>query len=381
MHRLTFALFFFQLAACGPPVPASSNGAQSILASSTSTAGSPNSVSPANPDDAGTGSNASSAIVQFDVGHYRACAVRADGRVVCWGPGSAVSDTLAASPAPKLVAGLTDAVQVAGEDWSFCARRKGGEVSCWGTDMTAKPTNATHISELAKFGVRDETGKVFLWTDAGEKDPTLVVATPVSGLSGIRSLGSAPRGVFQLGSRCVINTQGAALCWGANGFHQLGDGTTKERRTPAEVTGLANVDEIGLSLFYSNCARIGGDLKCWGGEGRPIVTPTPFSTLHDVIRLAVGEYHACVLRRSGTVACWGHNAKGQLGTKPKDGNEVSDQPVDVPGIHDAVELELGGGEPTEGAGTTCVRVKDGTIWCSGALNDSQQPAKVDLSVH
>ena len=53
---------------------------------------------------------------------------------------------------------------------------------------------------------------------------------------------------------------------------QLGDGTTMDRSTPGQVSGLTNAVEIDA-----------------------------------------GDQHTCALRQTGVLSCWGNNLNGQLG--------------------------------------------------------------------
>ena len=47
---------------------------------------------------------------------------------------------------------------------------------------------------------------------------------------------------MKVGNRhsCVLTTSGGVLCWGANGFGQLGDSTQSQRTTPTGTLGLAD---------------------------------------------------------------------------------------------------------------------------------------------
>jgi hypothetical protein len=307
-------------------------------------------------------------IVSLVMGHYRACVVRADGRVVCWGKSFVESPP---PEAPTFVAGLTDAVQLAGDDGEFCAIRKDGEVACFGGEMKAeRPASVPRSAETDGRCFRTTLGKVVCQThdDAGKpKVETMKVPKP-------RALG---RGT---GNSCVIDEGGRAFCWGNNRYHQLADGTDTDRDAPVEIKKLASVDEIGSSAFERTCARTGAKVLCWGGEARKELVPTPMKGITDAVQLAVGEYHSCARLASGKIACWGSNSHGQLGVS---GPDSADDPVIAKGVENVTMLAVGGGEPAGGAGSTCVveQKKDDKkqqVFCWGALNDKKSPTKIDV---
>jgi hypothetical protein len=80
------------------------------------------------------------------------------------------------------------------------------------------------------------------------------------------------------------------------------------------------------------------------------------------VQIAAGAYHACVLRRDGTVSCWGENADGELG----DGtNAPRRDPSVVVDLASAVGLRAG-------RGFTCAWGKNVACWgqnARGALGD------------
>ncbi|HQY65355.1 MAG: hypothetical protein IPF92_18180 [Myxococcales bacterium] len=79
--------------------------------------------------------------------------------------------------------------------------------------------------------------------------------------------------------------------------------------------------------------------------------------------LALGKYHTCAKRRSGTVKCWGDDGAGQIGTGGK-GRETSD--AGIPVVPTPVFVEnVSAFTIAAGAQHTCVAQVDGTVSCWG----------------
>lgn len=77
--------------------------------------------------------------------------------------------------------------------------------------------------------------------------------------------------------------------------------------------------------------------------------------IDDAIAISVGHDHACAVRRTGRVACFGGNTHGQLG----DGTLVTrERPADVAGLSEAVGVAAG-------FERTCAWTSTGDAYCWG----------------
>ena len=167
---------------------------------------------------------------------------------------------------------------------------------------------------------------------------------------------------------CALTPEGGVVCWGANFFGQLGNGTTIDSLTPIPVSGLGSGVTAIAAGGYRTCAlTAAGGVLCWGfnehgevGDGTTDtrLTPTPVSGLaRGVVAITAGPYHTCALSELGAVACWGVNSHGALG----DGT-TTDHPTPMP----VSGLGSGVAAVSAGAYHTCAQTAVGAVLCWGA---------------
>lgn len=287
---------------------------------------------------------------EFSPGY--ACAVRTNGRVLCWGMKDAAVGGLGdgsttSSTTPIEVAGLTDAVDVALARTFACARRRGGGVVCWGENDVGQlgdGTTTTRATPVAVLGITDAVelavggnhacarlrdGTARCWgtnyhgqladgSPFGSFDPhptpSPVVATAGTPLTGIERI------VAGQDFTCVL-TAGTVRCAGDGDTVGSGVASSLVRAAvgvPTNVTWIEGSQSFGLCAGTATGANY-----CWGflsnrqwlcGHGRADLSSTepcevaPTSHLGTFDELAIGSLAACV-REGDTVRCWGENTR------------------------------------------------------------------------
>jgi alpha-tubulin suppressor-like RCC1 family protein len=137
---------------------------------------------------------------------------------------------------------------------------------------------------------------------------------------------------------CALLDTGAVQCWGRNDVGQLGNGLSTDSSIPVNVTGLSSgVTALSAGHFYHTCALLdSGGVRCWGenvsgqlGDGTTTNRPTPVDVsglASGVISVSSGGYHSCTALAGGNMMCWGLNDSGQLGNGTTAGSTL---PVNI----------------------------------------------------
>ncbi len=130
----------------------------------------------------------------------------------------------------------------------------------------------------------------------------------------------------------------------------------------------ANILEVALGAQHTCARKTDNTVKCWGdnshsqtatvgaADGGLVVAPAAVAVT-DALHIAAGQYHTCVVRKSGKVSCWGENLDGQLGNGDASGGR-SATPVDAVGITDAKGIACG-------ASFSCALRTGGGVACWG----------------
>jgi hypothetical protein len=138
----------------------------------------------------------------------------------------------------------------------------------------------------------------------------------VSGLSDVVAVAGGA------GHSLAVLADGTVWAWGLNNYGQLGDGTTTHRTTPVQVSSLTGVVTIACGGNHTLALKSDGTVYAWGyntngqlGDGTTTnrYTPAQVSSLTGVVSVACGYYHTLALKSDGTVYAWGRNSYGQLG--------------------------------------------------------------------
>jgi len=190
---------------------------------------------------------------------------------------------------------------------------------------------------------------------------------------------SAPVGVYGLGSKvknitsgylhsCALTTNGRVWCWGNNTYGQLGNNSTTNSARPVAVAGLGRgVRAIDAGWFDTCAITARGAVKCWGnnsygqlGNNTTTSSLTPVQ-VHGLTRgakaVSASYFHTCAITAKGAAKCWGNNSWGELGDNTA--NE-SAKPVGVYGLNKRVK------QISAGYTSTCAVTTKGAAKCWGS---------------
>jgi len=353
--------------------------------------------------DAGGSDAALPRVVSISAGSRHTCALVSSGTVRCWGQNpygelgyghtsTIGDDETVASAGDVRVGGAVEQVVAGGHH--TCASLAGGVVRCWGA------------------GSSGQLGYGDVETIGDDEDPETAGDVDVGGV--------VTQVVVGGGHTCALLEGGTVRCWGDGYWGQLGYGNCVpasfgdplgdpacnigDDETPASA-GDVSVGGTVVRLAAGNahtCALLEtGAVRCWGmgrrgvlGRGDCIPIPkgpesqcnlgddeTPASVGDidigaEVIAIAAGGDHTCVLTAGGTVRCWGDGCGGALGYGDAFGNDGlgcpntigDDETPAAAGDVDVGELAVG---LAAGIFHTCAILPAGKLRCWGSASRGQ----------
>jgi alpha-tubulin suppressor-like RCC1 family protein len=284
-------------------------------------------------------------VASVAAGYRHTCAIKIDGTLWCWGAnayGQLGDGTSTTSPIPVQVPALSGVAQVTCGAHYTCSRTMAGAVRCWGEGQYGELADGT----------------------------TSARSTPAPATA----LGATPITQIDAGSfhGCARTAVGTAICWGASGYGQVGDGSIASETRPLAVPLQGTVQQAGTGWAFS-CALGEGKVWCWGANDfgqladgtaldrfAPVNVPLGDATT-EVVEIAIGGWHACARTKTNEVWCWGANWLGQLGNGMTINAKLTPVLIDALG-KDSVQLVAGDEH-------TCARKTNGTVWCWGANYD------------
>ncbi len=249
---------------------------------------------------------------------------------------------------------LHDATAVTAGTYYNCALMKSGGVKCWGQNHVGQLGNGSTANSVVPVDVSGLTSAAIA-IDAGDYHTCAVLDT-----GGVMCWGWNPDGQLGDGSTgdrhtavnvsglstgavaigcggnhsCAVLGSGALKCWGRNTFGQLGNGGTGDSSVPADVSGLSS-GVIGTCMDeHHTCALMdGGGVKCWGwnhvGQLGDTTTNTRYTPVDvaalgsSAVAVSCGIHHNCALLDTGAIQCWGWNSQGQLGDNTRTNRTVA----------------------------------------------------------
>lgn len=239
------------------------------------------------------------------------CALREDGRIVCWGRNFASSlgdGTHEARSEPALLAGLDGVREIRGlSPYGFCALRSDASLWCWGFGYTGDATTPAagvtpHLvaREVSAFGFPERFPGVCVRHGDGRTSCTELRASERQGCS-----------VW------ADEAQSSCLAWRA--------GVKESPRSVSEAGSVTWGGSPRRQGYPPRCVLENGSVRCGGDNSagaigdpsrRQADTPVPVPGMTDVLSLAQSGTAACVVRADGSAWCWGRNAQGELIVPP-----------------------------------------------------------------
>lgn len=335
----------------------------------------------------------------MSVSRYNSCAIFSDGLTRCWGASTygqnanntAQTGTVAGSmeafmfPVPADIGNpIVDLASKSNGDYHHCGIYQDGSLKCWGYNYQGQlgQNNQTY------YGVNYTTASIYS-------------AAPIN-------LGQTVQKVEVGGYHtCAILADGNVKCWGYNDYGQQGRGDKETiGDAPGEMEAIValdfpqNIIDIALGDRHTCVLDSDGKVFCWGrnsegqlglgnnlnygddpGETPLSLAPIPLGVGRTALKIDAGFSHTCALLDNNQIKCWGNNGNGQLGQEDTfyRGDHPSEMGDNLPTIN------LGTGltalDVFAGGHTTCAELSNGKAKCWGNNSYGQLGLGLDHRLH
>ena len=294
--------------------------------------------------------------VSLIAGLLHTCGLTAAGEAWCWGLGDEgqLGDGVfhpagSGTATPVAVVGGHRFLSLTATDANTCGISTAGAAYCWGRNSSGQLGN----------------GAIANW-------PSMGSATPVAVTGGfVFSSLSAGRNHV-----CGVVSGGAAWCWGANYYGQLGSSASfgAESSVPVVVSSGLLFTSVAGGDYHTCGVTTAGEGYCWGsknygqagtgafGDANGDPNPTPVAGGLAFAGIDVGDLFSCGLTTAGVAWCWGYAYLGQLGHGVTPFAEPG--PVAVIGGHTFTSLSVGGSH-------SCGLATDGIAYCWGSNGNGE----------
>jgi hypothetical protein len=162
-----------------------------------------------------------------------------------------------------------------------------------------------------------------------------------------------------------------------------------------DCTRSPSIVSVAVESTHACAVRSTGAVLCWGQDinhqlgtipstnsGKSAMTPMPVNGIDNAVAVAVEMWHTCALLADGTVRCWGMYQPFYHGDSPEGAVPLGTfitlkTPTSIPGVTTAIAI-------AGGPNFDCALLEDGTIQCWGQhesrlFSDLQQMQPASLS--
>lgn len=331
-------------------------------------------------------------ITHLAAGGAHTCASSMSGALTCWGwndQDQLGTEEFEANSGPTRVTGIASVASLAAGALHTCTVDTSGRCGCFGDGQDGELGRGTNLDSATLMSVAGAAmyasvaagvGATCAITPAhdlvcwgandhgqlgnGSTTPSSMPATSV-----LASVASVSMG---FGHTCAVLMNGELWCWGSNSHGQAGMGVVTTPGAPVQVPGVADAMAVACGRTFTCFLHMGGTIDCMGdntsgqlgdGSGATSASPVRVMSITDATSISAPSAgtHACAVRSTGLLACWGGNASGQLGdgtTMTRNAPVMIAMPTDVAAV-------AAGGLADDGTGHTCALDREGRVWCWG----------------